>query len=217
MDTYADDLAGLLDELDLRDVVLVGHSTGGGEVTRYVGRHGTGRIARIVLLSAVPPLMVQTKANPEGLPMKVLDEIREGVRRNRSQYFEDFAAPFFGYNREGAAVSQGVMDEFWRQSMLASVKGVYDCIAAFSETDFTEDLKKFDVPTLIAHGDDDQVVPIRASALLSSKLVKDATLKVYPGAPHGLAVTMQDEVNRDLLAFIEAGAGRHAEGPPAVH
>jgi len=217
MDTYADDLADLLNTLDLRDAVLVGHSTGGGEVARYIGRHGTDRIARVVLLSAVPPLMLKTDANPGGLPREVFDEIREGVRRNRAQYFRDFAMQFYGYNRKGARPSEGVIDAFWSQSMLASIKGVYDCIAQFSETDFTEDLKAIDVPTLIAHGDDDQVVPIGASALQSSKIVKGATLKVYPGAPHGLATTMQDEINRDLLAFIQAGAARHLEGEPAVH
>lgn len=217
MDTYAEDLADLLNELDLRDVVMIGHSTGGGEVARYIGRHGTDRIARVVLLSAVPPLMLKTDANPGGLPREVFDEIRAGVRSNRAQYFRDFAMQFYGYNRKGARPSEGVIDAFWSQSMLASIKGVYDCIAQFSETDFTEDLKAIGVPTLIAHGDDDQIVPIGAAALQSSKIVKGATLKVYPGAPHGLATTMQDEINRDLLAFIQAGAARHPEGEPAVH
>lgn len=217
MDTYADDLAGLFDKLDLRDAILVGHSTGGGEVTRYIGRHGTDRIAKAVLLGAVPPLMLRTEANPGGLPMQVFDEIREGTRRNRSQFFKDLAVPFYGYNRPGAKISQGLIDEFWYQAMLAGIAGVYDCIEAFSATDFTEDLKRFDVPTLIAHGDDDQIVPIGAAALMSSKLVKGATLKVYPGAPHGLATTMHDEFNNDLLSFIEAGAARRAEEQPTMH
>lgn len=217
MDTYADDLAALFDTLDLRDAILVGHSTGGGEVTRYIGRHGTGRISKAVLLGAVPPLMLRTESNPGGLPIQVFDEIREGTRKNRSQYFKDLAVPFYGYNRPGAKISQGVMDEFWYQAMLAGIKGVYDCIEQFSATDFTEDLKRFDVPTLIAHGDDDQIVPIGAAAMLSSKLVKDSTLKVYRGAPHGLATTMQDEFNDDLLSFIEAGAARRVEEQPTMH
>ncbi|ABS27546.1 alpha/beta fold hydrolase [Anaeromyxobacter sp. Fw109-5] len=206
MDTYADDLAELIDGLELRDVILVGHSTGGGEVTRYVGRHGTDRVAKIVLLGAIPPLMLKTDANPKGLPLSVFDEIREHTRRNRSQYFKDLAIPFYGYNRKGAELSQGVVDAFWFQAMLGGIKGELDCIKQFSETDFTEDLKRFDVPTLIVHGDDDQIVPIGASALESAKLVKDATLKVYRGAPHGLATTRADELNADLLAFIQAGA-----------
>lgn len=217
MDTYADDLADLLETLDLRGVVLVGHSTGGGEVTRYIGRHGTGRIARVVLLGAVPPLMLKTLSNPDGLPMQVFDEIRAGVRTNRSQYFKDLAMAFYGYNREGAEVSQGAIDSFWLQGMLAGIKGAYDCIAAFSETDFTDDLGKFDVPTLIVHGDDDQIVPIGASALRSSKIVKDATLKIYTGAPHGLATTMQDEFNRDLIRFIRPEAARPSDEQPTVH
>lgn len=213
MDTYADDLAALIEALDLRDIVIVGHSTGGGEVTRYIGRHGTPRVARAVLLSAVPPLMLETDANPAGLPKSVFDEIREGMRRNRSQYFRDLAVPFYGYNRKGAQISQGNIDQFWRLGMQAGMKGAYECVAQFSETDFTEDLGRFDVPTLIAHGDDDQIVPIGAAALLSSKLVKGATLKVYPGAPHGLATTMADEFNADLLAFIQAGAEAGTEAP----
>lgn len=217
MDTYADDLAALFETLDLRDAILVGHSTGGGEVTRYIGRHGTGRLAKAVLLGAVPPLMLRTENNPAGLPIQVFDEIRQGTRRNRSQFFKDLAVPFYGYNRPGAKITQGVIDGFWQQAMLAGIKGVYDCIEAFSATDFTEDLKRFDVPTLIAHGDDDQIVPIGAAAMLSSKLVKDATLKVYPGAPHGLATTMQDEFNNDLLSFIEAGAARGVEEQPTLH
>lgn len=204
MNTYADDLAGLIESLDLRGMAIVGHSTGGGEVTRYIGRHGTARVAKIVLLGAVPPLMLQTAANPDGLPLKVFDDTRAGVRANRSQFFQEFAIPFYGYNREGAEVSKGVLDSFWMQAMLAGHQATYDCIKQFSETDFTEDLQKFDVPTLIAHGEDDQIVPIKASALHSSKLVKGATLKIYPGAPHGLATTLAEEFNRDLLAFLKS-------------
>jgi non-heme chloroperoxidase len=204
MDTYADDLAELFEALDLNDVIIVGHSTGGGEVARFIGRHGTSRIAKAVLLGAVPPLMLKTDANPEGLPIEVFDGIRKGTFDNRSQYFKDLTMPFYGYNRERAKVSEGVRDWFWLQGMMAGIKGAYDCIKAFSETDFTEDLKKFDVPTLIAHGDDDQIVPIGASAMKSSRLVKGAILKVYPGAPHGLATTHQDEFNADLLAFIKS-------------
>jgi non-heme chloroperoxidase len=203
MDTYADDLAQLIETLDLKDVVLVGHSTGGGEVTRYIGRHGTSRVAKAVLLGAVPPLMVKTDANPEGLPIDVFDGIRASTFNDRSQFFMDLTMPFYGYNREGAKVSQGVRDSFWLQGMQAGIKSALDCIKQFSETDFTEDLKKFDIPTLIAHGDDDQIVPIGAAALKSSKLVKGSTLKIYPGAPHGLATTLQDEFNADLLAFIQ--------------
>jgi non-heme chloroperoxidase len=203
MDTYADDLAQLIETLDLKDIVLVGHSTGGGEVTRYIGRHGTSRVAKAVLLGAVPPLMVKTDANPEGLPIDVFDGIRTSTFNDRSQFFMDLTMPFYGYNREGAKVSQGVRDSFWLQGMQAGIKSALDCIKQFSETDFTEDLKKFDIPTLIAHGDDDQIVPIGAAALKSSKLVKGSTLKIYPGAPHGLATTRQDEFNADLLAFIQ--------------
>jgi non-heme chloroperoxidase len=209
MNTYADDLAELIERLDLRDAILVGHSTGGGEVARYIGRHGTQRIAKAVLLGAVPPLMLKTEANPIGLPMQVFDEIRAGTRGNRSQFFKDLALPFFGFNRKGAKVSQGLVDAFWLQGMQGGIKGELDCIKQFSETDFTEDLKKFDVPTLIAHGDDDQIVPIAASALLSAKLVKGSTLKIYEGGSHGLAATRSDEFNDDLLEFIEAGA-RHS-------
>ena len=206
MNTYADDLAELIEQLDLRDAILVGHSTGGGEVARYIGRHGTGRIAKAVLLGAVPPLMLKTDANPNGLPRSVFDEIRAGTRSDRSQFFKDLAVPFFGFNRKGAKVSQGLVDSFWLQGMQGGIKGELDCIEQFSETDFTEDLKKFDVPTLIAHGDDDQIVPIAASALLSAKLVKGSTLKIYEGAPHGLAATRPAELNADLLEFIEAGS-----------
>jgi non-heme chloroperoxidase len=203
MDTYADDLAQLIETLDLKDIVLVGHSTGGGEVTRYIGRHGTSRVAKAVLLGAVPPLMVKTDANPEGLPIDVFDGIRASTFNDRSQFFMDLTMPFYGYNRDGAKVSQGVRDSFWLQGMQAGIKSALDCIKQFSETDFTEDLKKFDIPTLIAHGDDDQIVPIGAAALKSSKLVKGSTLKIYPGAPHGLATTRQDEFNADLLTFIQ--------------
>jgi non-heme chloroperoxidase len=204
LDTYADDLTQLIEQLDLREVVLVGHSTGGGEVTRYIGRHGTTRVAKAVLLGAIPPLMLKTDANPGGLPIEAFDAIRAGVSSDRSQFYKDLSAPFYGANRPGAEVSQGVRDAFWLWSMQVGLKGAYDCIRAFSETDLTEDLKRFDVPTLIAHGDDDQIVPIGASAQLSSKLVKDATLKVYPGAPHCLASVgpYKDQFNADLLAFI---------------
>ena len=202
MDTYADDLAELVKALDLKDAVHVGHSTGGGEVTRYIGRHGTSRVAKAVLISAVPPLMLKTEANPAGSPIEVFDEIRKGVQTDRAQYFKDLSSPFYGANH-GASVSQGLRDSFWLQSMLCGYPGAYDCIKAFSETDFTEDLKKFDVPTLILHGDDDQIVPIVASALLSSKIVKGATLKVYPGYPHGMCQTHKDEINADLLAFLK--------------
>lgn len=211
MDTYADDLAELIEHLDLHDVVLVGHSTGGGEVTRYIGRHGTGRVAGVVLIGAVPPLMLRTSANPEGQPKEVFDEIREGLLRDRSQFYRDLSLPFYGANRPGAQVSEGAREAFWYWSMQAGLKGVYDCVAAFSETDFTDDLKEFDVPTLIIHGDDDQIVPIEASAKRTAELVRDATLKVYPGAPHGLTVTHRDQVNGDLLEFIGGTArGRMA-------
>ena len=203
MDTYADDLAELVGELDLRNAIHVGHSTGGGEVARYIGRHGTSRVASAVLISAVPPLMVKTSANPGGLPIEAFDGIRAGVLTDRSQFFKDLSAPFYGANRPGAKVSQGLRDFFWLQSMLCGLKGAYDCIKAFSETDFTEDLKKFDVPTLILHGDDDQIVPIGAAAMLSSKLVKGAVLKMYPGAPHGMPSTLKDQINADLLAFFK--------------
>ncbi|MGA2674921.1 MAG: alpha/beta hydrolase [Terracidiphilus sp.] len=203
MDTYADDLAALAEALDLKQAVHVGHSTGGGEVTRYIGRYGTKRVAKAVLIGAVPPLMLKTEANPGGLPIEVFDGIRAGVLADRSQFFKDLTEPFYGANRPGSAVSQGLKDSFWFQGMQAGFKAILDCIKAFSETDFTEDLKKIDVPTLIIHGDDDQIVPINDSALLSAALVKGATLKIYPGAPHGLCSTLKNQVNADLLAFIQ--------------
>ena len=203
MDTYADDLATLVEALDLKNAIHVGHSTGGGEVARYIGRHGTKRVAKAVLIGAVPPLMLKTAANPGGLPIEVFDEIRADVLADRSQFFKDLTTPFYGANRPNAKVSQGLRDSFWLQGMQAGFKGVIDCIKAFSETDFTKDLEKFDVPTLILHGDDDQIVPIGASALLSSKIIKDAMLKIYPGAPHGMCSTLKDQVNEDLLAFFK--------------
>ncbi|MET8329566.1 alpha/beta hydrolase [Streptomyces sp. NPDC005181] len=203
LDTYADDLASLIETLDLRDAILVGHSTGGGEVARYIGKHGSSRVAKAVLLSAVPPLMLKTEANPEGLPIEVFDEIRAGVAKDRSQFYKDLSATFYGANREGSTVTQGTRDEFWLWSMSVGIKGAYDCIKAFSETDLTEDLKKFDIPTLIAQGDDDQIVPIVASGDKSSRLVKDAIFKVYPGAPHGLSMVpvFAEQFNDDLLDF----------------
>ena len=203
MDTYADDLATLVKSLDLHDAIHVGHSTGGGEVARYIARHGTSRVAKAVLISSVPPLMLKTAANPSGLPIEVFDGIRANILADRSQYFRDLSAPFYGANRPGAKVSEGVRDSFWLQGMLAGFKNVFDCVKAFSETDQTEELKKFDVPTLIIQGDDDQIVPIGAASLLSSKLVRGSTLKVYPGAPHGLTSTHKDQVNADLLAFFQ--------------
>ena len=204
MDTYADDLAALTDALDLRNAIHVGHSTGGGEVARYLGRHGSSRVAKAVLIGAVPPLMVKTAANPGGLPLEVFDQMRAGVAADRSQFFKDLAIPFYGYNRPGAKVSEGICDSFWLQGVMAGHKSALDCIKAFSETDFTEDLKKIDVPTLIMHGDDDQIVPIGASAMVSSKLVKNSTLKVYPGLPHGMCTVNADQINRDLFDFFQA-------------
>ncbi|MBV8196508.1 MAG: alpha/beta hydrolase, partial [Candidatus Eremiobacteraeota bacterium] len=201
MDAYADDLAAVVEALDLRDAIHVGHSTGGGEVARYIARHGTQRVAGAALVSAIVPLMLKTPNNPEGTPKEVFDQLRAGVQADRSQFFKDLSAPFYGANRPNSKVSQGVRDEFWLQAMLASYNACYDCIAVFSETDQTEDLKKFDVPTLIVHGDDDQIVPIAAAALQSSKIVPNAELKIYQGAPHGLPTTMKDRLNTDLLEF----------------
>jgi non-heme chloroperoxidase len=203
MDTYADDLAALAEALNLREAIHIGHSTGGGEVARYIGRHGSQRVAKAVLIGAVPPIMVKTPANPGGLPMEAFDQIRAGVHADRSQFFKDLSAPFYGANRDGAKVSQGLRDSFWLQGMQCGLKAAYDCIKAFSETDFTEDLKKIDVPTLILHGDDDQIVPIADSALLSAKLVKGATLKIIPGAPHGMCSTHKDQINAELFAFLQ--------------
>ncbi len=204
LDTYADDLAEVIESLDLKDVTLVGHSTGGGEVTRYIGRHGTKRVCKLVLIGAIPPLMLKTESNPGGLPVEVFDGLRAAVAADRSQFFIDLSMPFYEYNKPDAKISQGIRDSFWQQGMQSSIIGAYECIKAFSETDLTEDLKKVDVPTLILHGDADQIVPIGASALLSSKMVKNATLKVYPGAPHGMTATLADMVNGDLLAFLNS-------------
>lgn len=203
-DTFADDLATLIEKLDLRDVVLVAHSMGGGEIVRYVARHGSKRVAKLVLIADVTPVMLKSATNPNGTPIEAFDQVRAALLADRSQFWKDLSLPFYGYNRPGAKVSEGVRDFFWLQGTLASFKGTFDCVKAYSETDFTEDLKKVDVPTLILHGDDDQIVPLAASAMLSSKLVKDATLKVYKGAPHGMCTTHKNEVNADLLAFIAA-------------
>jgi non-heme chloroperoxidase len=204
LDTYADDLATLIETLDVKDITLVGHSTGGGEVARYIGRHGTSRVARAVLVGAITPLMLKAEANPNGTPIEAFDSIRAGVVGDRSQFYKDLSSPFFGANRPDSKVSQGLRDAFWLWSMQVGLKGAYDCIRAFSETDLTEDLKKFDIPTLIVHGDDDQIVPIAASALLAAKLVKNATLKIYPGADHGLTFTHKDQFNEDLLSFLRS-------------
>ena len=203
MDTYADDLAALTEKLDLKDAIHVGHSTGGGEVARYIGRHGTKRVAMAVLIGAVPPLMVKTEKNPGGLPISVFDGLRAQLLADRAQVYKDITLPFYGYNRPGAKISEGIREHWWLQGMMGGAKPHYDCIKAFSETDFTEDLKKFDVPTLILHGDDDQIVPIGASALISAKIVKNATLKVYPGFPHGMPTTNADQINADLFAFFK--------------
>ncbi|WP_413740100.1 alpha/beta fold hydrolase [Sodalis sp. RH14] len=204
MDTYADDLAALIASLDLQDAILIGHSTGGGEVARYIGRHGTGRVAKAVLISAVPPLMLQTAANPGGVPITVFDGIRAGVSADRSQFYQDLAVSFYGYNRDGAKLSQGVIDAFWLQGMAGGIAGQYACIKQFSQTDFTEDLKKFDVPTLVLQGDDDQIVPLEVSGRKSAKIIPDATLKVLAGASHGMCTVDADKVNAALLEFLQA-------------
>jgi non-heme chloroperoxidase len=203
LDTYADDLAELVTTLDLKDAIHVGHSTGGGEVTRYIGRHGTKRVAKAVLIGAIPPLMLKTAANPAGTPIEAFDGLRAAVQADRSKFWEDLSMPFYGYNRPGAKISEGVRKSFWLQGMMAGFPASYFCIKAFSETDLNEDLKKIDVPTLIMHGDDDQIVPIGASAMLSSKIVKGSTLKVYKGAPHGMCTTLKDQINEDLLGFVK--------------
>jgi len=203
MDTYADDLATLTEKLDLRNAIHVGHSTGGGEVARYIGRHGSQRVAMTVLISSVPPLMVKTDKNPGGLPISVFDGLRAELANNRPQFYRDITLPFYGYNRPGAKISEGIREHWWLQGMMGGMKAHYDCIKAFSETDFTEDLKKFDMPTLVLHGDDDQIVPIGASGLMTAKIVKGATLRVYPGFPHGMPATNADQINADLLAFFK--------------
>jgi non-heme chloroperoxidase len=204
LDTYADDLAELVMKLDLKNAVHVGHSTGGGEVTRYIGRHGTKRVAKAVLIGAIPPLMLKTEANPGGLPVSAFDQLRSAVQADRSKFWKELALPFYSYNRPGAKISQGIIESFWLQSMMAGFPASYFCIKAFSETDLTEDLKRIDVPTLIIHGDDDQIVPIGASAMISSKIVKNAILKVYKGAPHGMCSTLKDRVNEELLGFLKS-------------
>jgi non-heme chloroperoxidase len=204
MDTYAEDLSALVETLNLKSVVHIGHSTGGGEVARYIGRHGTKNVAKAVLIGSVTPLMLKTAANPGGTPIEAFDKIRAGVIADRSQFFKELSTPFYGANRSNSKVSQGLLDSFWLQGMRAGLNAVIDCIKAFSETDFTEDLKKFNVPTLIMHGDDDQIVPIGASAMLSSKIVKGSTLKIYPGRPHGMCITDKDQINKDLLAFLKS-------------
>ena len=206
MDTYADDLAQLFDALDLRNAIRVGHSTGGGEVARYLGRHGSKRVAKAVLISAVPPLMLKTEKNPTGLPISVFDGLRAQLAANRPQFYKDITLPFYGYNRPGAKISEGIREHWWLQGMLGGMKAHYDCIKAFSETDFTDDLKKIDIPVLVMHGEDDQIVPIVAAGPLSAKLLKNATLKVYPGFPHGMPRTQADQINADLLAFFKSGA-----------
>lgn len=212
MDTYADDLAELVQKLNLKDAIHVGHSTGGGEVARYIGRHGTKRVAKAVLISAVPPLMVKTPSNPGGLPIQALDELRASVIKDRSQFWKDLSLPFYGYNRPGAKISDGVRESFWLQGTMAGFPASYFCIKAFSETDQTEDLKKFDIPTLIIQGDDDQIVPYANASLLQAKLIKNSELKIYKGAPHGLCTTHKEQVNEDLLAFIKAQPAKPAAG-----
>jgi non-heme chloroperoxidase len=204
MDGYADDLAAVIEALDLKEAILVGHSTGGGEVARYIGRHGTKRVAKAVLIAAVPPIMLKSAANPEGLPMEVFDSMRSSLTKDRSQFYKDLATQFYGANRPGAKVSQGILDQFWLWSMQAGLKNAYESIKAFSETDFTEDLKKIDVPTLVMHGEDDQIVPVKDSAVKTARLIRGAKEIYYPGAPHGLTATLQDQVNADLLAFLRS-------------
>jgi non-heme chloroperoxidase len=206
MDTYADDLSALLETLNLKDAIMVGHSTGGGEVARYLGRHGTKRVGKAALISAVPPLMLKTEKNPGGLPMSFFDGLRASLAANRPQFYKDITLPFYGYNRPGAKISEGIREHWWLQGMLGGVKPHYDCIKAFSETDFTEDLKKIDIPVLVMHGDDDQIVPIGAAGLMSAKILKKATLKVYKGFPHGMPATNADQINADLLAFCKGSA-----------
>ena len=212
MDTYADDLATVIDHLDLKDAILVGHSTGGGEVAHYIGRHGTGRVAKAVLVGAVPPLMLKTASNPEGTPKEAFDSIRAAVAGDHSQFWIDLSLPFYGFNRDGAHISEGLRQSFWQQSMMGGIKGIYDCIREFSEVDYTPDLKKFDIPTLFIHGDDDQIVPIAAGALKAHKIVKGSVLKIYPGAPHGLAQTMPERFNNDVLGFIQGAERASAAG-----
>ncbi|WP_092574831.1 alpha/beta fold hydrolase [Rhizobium lusitanum] len=206
MDQYADDLAEVIEHLDLKDLVMIGHSTGGGEVAHYIGRHGTKRVSKVVLVGAVPPLMLKTDANPEGTPIEAFDGIRKGTATDRSQFYKDLTMPFYGFNREGAKVNEGLRETFWLMGMEGGIKGEYDCIREFSEVDYTDDLKKIDKPTLIIHGDDDQIVPIAAAGLKSAKIVKNATLKVYPGAPHGLAQTQAEKFNADVMTFIKAAS-----------
>jgi non-heme chloroperoxidase len=216
MDGYADDLAAVIEALDLRDVTLVGHSTGGGEVARYIGRHGTSRVARAVLIAAVPPIMLKSEANPEGLPIELFDGLRAALYKDRSQCYRDFAAQFYGANRPGSNVSQGVLDQFWLWSMQSGLKNSYESVKAFSETDFTEDLKKFDVPTLVLHGEDDQIVPVRDSAMKSARIIKGAKDVYFPGAPHGITATHQDQINAELLAFLRTAPQPRAQIPPSL-
>jgi len=206
MDTYADDLAALTEKLDLKNAIHIGHSTGGGEVARYIGRHGSKRVGAAILVSAVPPLMLKTDKNPGGLPLSVFDDLRKALAENRPQFYRELTLPFYGYNRQGAKISEGIREHWWLQGMVGGAKAHYDCIKAFSETDFTEDLKKFDVPTLIMHGEDDQIVPIGAAGLMSAKIVKNATLKVYPGYPHGMLTVHADELNNEILGFLKQRA-----------
>jgi non-heme chloroperoxidase len=210
MNTYADDLAALFEALDLKDAIMVGHSTGGGEVARYLGRHGSKRVSKAVLISSVPPLMLKTENNPLGLPLSVFDGLRAALAANRPQFYRDITLPFYGYNRPGAKISEGIREHWWLQGMMGGVKAHYDCIQAFSETDFTEDLKKIEIPVQVMHGDDDQIVPIAAAGLLSAKILKNATLNVYPGFPHGMPATNADQINADLLAFFTGSAAAAA-------